>query len=430
MDTFPGRLLISLCWVLFIALFRCIENACDNISESRLKSREKEGSKRAGKLVKILKEPSDVYNSMRFIILLLEFGLAVFATTGLAEFIAITPESLKYPILVLATLAVCLVFGVYLPKRIATKSPEKTLFSLAWLFFLGYYVAFPFGKALSFLSDVILRLVGINPNQMVEEVTEEEIRSLVDAGSESGAIDPEEQEMIHNIFEFDAISAESIMTHRTDVSFLWMEDLAEWEQIIDETNHSIYPVCNEKVDDIIGILYSRDFLRLLRKNDDITPEMVKEILRPPYFVPESIKANDLFRNMQENKTHFAVVLDEYGGLGGIITISDLLEEIVGDLDSEFDEEEEEEITQIDQNTWKILGSADIDLVSETLEIELPIEEFNTFAGMILAELGSIPDDGTTHELEAYGLGIKITKIEDHRIEEAIVCKIEPDSEEE
>lgn len=430
MDTFPGRLLISLVWIFFVALFRCIENACDNISESRLKKREKEGSKRAKKLIKILKEPNDVYNSMRFIILLLEFGLAVFVATGMAEFMDITPNGLKISVLVLATLGVTLVFGVYLPKRIATKSPEKILFSLAWLFFSGYYIAYPFAKVLSFLSDLFLRMVGINPNEMVEEVTEEEIRSLVDAGSESGAIDPEEQEMIHNIFEFDAISAESIMTHRTDVAFLWMEDLTEWEQIIDETNHSIYPVCNEKVDDIIGILYSRDFLRLLRKNDNITPEMVEEILRPPYFVPESIKANDLFRNMQENKSHFAVVLDEYGGLGGIITISDLLEEIVGDLDSEFDEEEEEEITQLDQNTWKILGSTDIDLVSETLDMELPIEEFNTFAGMILAELGSIPDDGTTYELEAYGLGIKITKIEDHRIDEAIVCKLEPKVDEE
>ena len=426
MDTLPSRLLISLCWILFIALFRCIENASDNISEARLKNREKEGSKRAKKLLKILKEPNNVYNSMRFIILLLEFGLAVFASVTMAEYIVIASTSLKYLVLVLGILVVALVFGVYLPKRIATRRPENILFRFAWLFIFGYYIAYPFSKALSFISDLLLRVIGINPNEMVEEVTEEEIRSLVDAGSQSGAIDPEEQEMIHNIFEFDAISAESIMTHRTDVTFLWMEDLTEWEQIIDETNHSIYPVCNEKVDDIIGILYSRDFLRLLRKNDDITPEMVKEILRTPYFVPESIKANDLFRNMQENKSHFAVVLDEYGGLGGIITISDLLEEIVGDLDSEFDEEEEEEITQLDQNTWKILGSTDIDLVSETLEIELPVEEVNTFAGMILAEIGSIPDDGTTYELEAYGLGIKITKIEDHRIEEAIVCKLEPD----
>ena len=134
--------------------------------------------------------------------------------------------------------------------------------------------------------------------------------------------------------------------------------------------------------------------------------------------------------MQENKTHFAVVLDEYGGLGGIITMSDLLEEIVGDLDNEYDGIEDEEITQIDNNTWRILGSADIDNVSEFLNIELPVEEYNTFAGMILGQLGSIPDDGTTTELEAFGMNIKVTKIEEHRIEEAIVCLIEPAKESE
>lgn len=424
MDTVPSRLLLCVGLVVLIALFRCVETAVDVVSESRLRARADDGSKRAKRIIRILKEPGKLYNCMRFVIILIELILAAFVSVGVAPEFGCGNPILNYAIGVAALAVVIPVFGVYLPRRISMKNPEKMLFILAWLFFLVYYVFTPIVTVLSFMGDLLSRIFGVNPKEHNDEVTEEEIRFLVDAGSESGAIDPEEKEMIHNIFELDETPAESIMTHRTDVIFLWMEDLQEWEQIIDESNHSIYPVCGEKVDEVIGILYSRDFLRLLRKKDSVSEADVKEILRQPYFVPESIRAKDLFRKMQESKTHFAVVLDEYGGLGGIISISDLLEEIVGDLDNEFDEEDEE-IIKIDENTWKISGSADIDTVSETLNVELPVEEYNTFAGMILGQLGSIPEDGTTTELEAFGLGIKVTRIEEHRIEEAVVCLIEP-----
>lgn len=423
MDSFPSWLLFSLGLIILIALLRCIETAADDLGEARLKNRAEEGNKQAKHLLTILDDSIKVYNSMRFLIIAAELTLTTFVVRVIAP-------KWGYDLLSITLLGVALlVFGVYLPRRIAAKDPEKILFSLSWLLFAGYYIAIPFVTVLSFVADIFVRLCGVNPNEQTDDVTEEEIRLMVDAGSESGAIDPEEKEMIHNIFELDETPAESVMTHRTDVNFLWMEDLHEWEQIIDETNHSIYPVCGEKVDDIVGILHSRDYLKLLRKNSEITEEDVKAILRQPYFVPESIKAKDLFKNMQENKSHFAVVLDEYGGLGGIISMSDLLEEIVGNLDNDYDPEEEEEIVKLDENTWKILGSADIDTVAETFGIELPIEEYNTFAGMILGELGTIPDDGTTIELEAFGLNIKVTRIEEHRIEEAIVCMIEPDNEE-
>ena len=420
MDTVPSRVIISLCLVVLIALFRCVETAADVVSESRLKLKADDGSKRAKRLMRILDEPGKLYNCMRFVIILIEIILTAYVMVEISQ-----KNNFNY-ILSLGILAVAvLILGVYLPRRISVKNPEKILFSLSWLFFVVYYIFNPLATALSFVADLLSRIFGVNPKEQNDEVTEEEIRSMVDAGSESGAIDDDEKEMIHNIFELDEISVESVMTHRTDVIFLWMEDLQEWEETIDESNHSIYPVCGEKVDDIIGILHSRDFLRLLRKKDSVEENDVKSILRQPYFVPETVKAKDLFRKMQENKTHFAVVLDEYGGLGGIISMSDLLEEIVGDLDNEYDGIEEEEITKLDENTWKILGSADIDTVSETLDIDLPIEEYNTFAGMILSQLGTIPEDGTTAELEAFGMSIKVTKIEEHRIEETLVCLIEP-----
>lgn len=429
LDSFPSWLLI-LVLIVITALFRCIEASADALGEARLKNRAEEGDKKAKKLLKIFDDHVKVYNSMRFVTLTAELILTAFAITVALPRLGFGESAGSIVASVAVIDAAILIFGVYLPGRIAAKNPEKILNALSWLFLAGYYLFMPIVTVLSLLADLFSLLFGVNPKEQNDEVTEEEIRLMVDAGSESGAIDPEEKEMIHNIFELDETPAESVMTHRTDVIFLWLEDLPQWEQIIDETNHSIYPVCGEKVDDIVGILYSRDYLKLLRKNDEVGEESVKAVLRQPYFVPESIKAKDLFKKMQENKAHFAVVLDEYGGLGGIITMSDLLEEIVGNLDSAYDGEEEEEITQIDENTWRILGSADIDTVSEKFGIELPVEEYNTFAGMILGELGSIPDDGTTIELEAFGLNIRVTKIEDHRIEEAIVCLTDGEKENE
>lgn len=425
MDTFPSWLLICLGLVILIALLRLVEAAADAIGDARLKKRAEDGEKTAKRLIAAFDNPVRVYNSFRFSIVAIEVLLTAFVTFTVSPKWNFGSAVAECGLSLLILFVALLVFGIYMPRRIAAKNPEKILFSLSWLFFAVYYILMPFVGVLSFIADIVSLIFGVNPKEQSEEVTEEEIRFMVDVGTESGAIDPEEKEMIHNIFELDETPAESIMTHRTDVIFLWLEDLAEWEDVINESNHTIYPVCGEKVDDIVGILHSRDFLKLLRKQDSITEDDIKEILRQPYFVPESIKARDLFRKMQEKKTHFAVVLDEYGGLGGIISMSDLLEEIVGDLDNE-DDTEEEEIIVIDENTWKILGSADIDTVSDELGIELPVEEYNTFAGMILGELGTIPDDGTTIDLEAFGLAIKVTRIEDHRIEEAIVCKIEPE----
>ncbi len=425
LDTFPSWLLICLGLVILIALLRLVEAAADAIGDARLKKRAEDGDKTAKRLIAAFDNPVRVYNSFRFSIVAIEVLLTAFVTFTVSPKWNFGSAVAECGLSLLILFVVLLVFGIYMPRRIAAKNPEKILFSLSWLFFAVYYILMPFVGGLSFIADIVSLIFGVNPKEQSEEVTEEEIRFMVDVGTESGAIDPEEKEMIHNIFELDETPAESIMTHRTDVIFLWLEDLAEWEDVINESNHTIYPVCGEKVDDIVGILHSRDFLKLLRKQDSITEDDIKEILRQPYFVPESIKARDLFRKMQEKKTHFAVVLDEYGGLGGIISMSDLLEEIVGDLDNE-DDTEEEEIIVIDENTWKILGSADIDTVSDELGIELPVEEYNTFAGMILGELGTIPDDGTTIDLEAFGLAIKVTRIEDHRIEEAIVCKIEPE----
>jgi len=419
----PSQLCLIAVFVLITALYRSAENAVEDISEAKISRLAEEGNKKAARLLKLIEAPNQLYDSIRLIVIVTELIISAFTATKLASRIqahtALTPFLSEF-VSVAGLAVVLLVLGVYVPRRLAMKYDEKIALAMSGVLTVTYYVGMPFVFILSGIANLIVRIFGINGNEQDEEVTEEEIRMMVDIGSENGAIDPEEKEMIHNIFEMDETPARDIMTHRTDVDFLWLEDsIDEWEKTIGESNHSIYPVCGENVDDIRGILNSRDFYKMLRNEQTD----VNVILRTPYFVPESIKAKDLFRQMQKNKTHFSVVLDEYGGLGGIISMSDLLEEIVGSLSNEYDDQEEE-IVRIDENTWKILGSADIDLVAETLAVDLPIEEYNTFAGMILGELGSIPEDGSTPELEAYGLQIRVTRIEDHRIEEVMACVID------
>lgn len=423
MDTLPSQLCLIAVFILITAFYRCAENAVENISEAKISKLAEEGNKKAMRLCKLLDSPNQLYDSIRLVVMITELILSAFTATKFAALICAKTDMtpfLSVLVSVAGLLVVLLVLGVYVPRRLGAKYDEKIALALSGVLTGTYYIGMPFVFILSGIANLIVRIFGITGNEPDEDVTEEEIRLMVDIGSETGAIDPEEKEMIHNIFEMDETPARDIMTHRTDVDFLWLEDgIDEWEKTISESNHSIYPVCGENVDDIRGILNSRDFYKMLRNNQT----EVQAILRTPYFVPESIKAKDLFRKMQKNKTHFSVVLDEYGGLGGIISMADLLEEIVGSLSNEYDDHEEE-LVQIDETTWKILGSADIDLVAETLQVDLPVEEYNTFAGMILGELGSIPEDGATPELEAYGLQIRVTKIEDHRIEDALVCVLE------
>ncbi len=436
MDSFPSRLLLNVVFIFIIALLRLAQVSVDSVSEARLNKMADSGNLKAQKALLKLEKSLRIYNCFKIIIVFAELLIASINTVSVHN-MTIDKNLLVYemPVTIACILFLAFViqlFGIYIPQKIASKYAEKIMFSFSWLISLTYIICTPFERILSALTALILKPLGLkNSDKEDDEVTEEEIRFMVDVGSESGAIDPDEKEMIHNIFELNDTPIKDIMTHRTDVEFLWKEESIEvWEETINNTNHSIYPVCGENVDDIIGYIKTTDFYKMLRNSQDNKECDVSSIIRSPYLVPESIKADDLFRQMQKCKTHFAIVVDEYGGLGGIITMSDLLEEIVGDLDNDTEANEEEEIIQIDSNTWKILGSTDIDTVSEVLEIDLPIEEYNTFAGMILGELGSVPDDGSTAEVEAYGLQIKVTKISEHRIDEAIVCKIEQTTEKE
>ena len=398
--------------------------AVDDVSEAKLSKLSGEGNKKAADALRLIEKAGRVSNSLRMVTVFAEMLTAAMAVQLIFDVLG-NGGGWVLPVVLAALSLVIWVAGIIVPQRLASDRAEKMMFSLMWLINIMYYVCFPFERALSAVVNVLLKPLGVETEEdSDDDITEEEIRYMVDAGSESGAIEQDEKEMIHNIFELNDTPVKDIMTHRTDVIFLWKEEsVGEWEKTVSENEHTIYPVCGETVDDIVGTVKAADFYRYLRNNENNAGGGIDGIIMNAFLVPESIKADELFRQMQQNKSHFAVVLDEYGGLAGIITISDLLEEIVGDLDNDSEDDEEEDIVQLDANTWRIKGSVDIELVSETLGVDLPIEDYNTFAGMILAELGAVPDDGATAELEIYGLQIKVTKVKEHRIEEAIVCKI-------
>ena len=406
-------------------LFSLIKYANLSANESRLKQLAEDGNARAEKLIEFLDKHSRLMTaSVKF------FNAALVTAAGAISLFFIVnpvivnhfPADIAFVILVVVVIWIYLLIGVFLPKGIAGKNSDKLAMTLLPLAKLITYIGAVFVFIPDLIAKALLAPFGVDPDEDNEDVTEEEIRMMVDIGSESGALDDDEKEMIHNIFEMDDKPVEEIMTHRTDAIILWLEDGAdEWEKIINETNHTRYPVCGDAIDDVLGIINSRDFYRLMLKDRNAD---LKSIMREPYFVPDSIKADEIFSRMRDKNSHFAIVLDEYGGFRGILTQEDLIEEIVGELYSEYDEPEKEvEINRIpgEENSWLIDCVADIEDVEEALGVTIPDDDnYNTFAGLILDILGTVPADGDTPELEYGRMKIKVTKVEEHRIEEAIV----------
>ena len=254
----------------------------------------------------------------------------------------------------------------------------------------------------------------------IDTVTEGEVLTLIDEAHEDGSIDEYNKELIENIFDFDDLSAGEIATHRTDLTCLDFSDsLEEWDKIINNSRFSRYPICQDSIDNIVGILDARSYLRLENKTRETVMETA---VSSPYFVPEAVKADVLFKNMRENRESMAIVLDEYGGLFGVITMTDLVECIVGDIVSENEDGEEDlpPIEFIGENSWRILGSASIDEVEEALNIKLEETDSDTFSGYALALYGSVPDDGSNIELSTEHLNISVEEIKDHRVDRAIV----------
>ena len=279
----------------------------------------------------------------------------------------------------------------------------------------------PIVGLLSVSTNLVLRLMGIDPNETDDNVSEEEIRMMVDAGSEKGTIDHQEKEFIQNVFEFNDIMAGEIATHRTDVTALMTDDtLDEWDEIIHESRHTRYPVCDGSTDNVIGILNAKDYFRIADRTKE---KVLEEAVHPAYFVPETIKADVLFRDMKNTRNSLAVVLDEYGGMVGIITLNDLIEELVGELNDEPADPENEDphIEKIDDTSWRVIGNVELCDLEEETGVELASDDYDTLTGLVFDKLGMIPVDGPQNiTIELDKLTVHIDKIESHQIDSAVI----------
>jgi len=427
-----GPLVLQFILLFINAIFASAEIAVISMNDNRIAKLMLEGDKRAIRLSKLTDNPSQFLSIIQVAITLAALLGGAFAAenfasrlTGLLINIGVNiPFSVLNSVsVVLITLLlsyITLVMGELVPKRIAMKNAERLALSLSGLLYFISKLFAPVVWLLTVSTNGILRLLGIDPNETDDEVTEEDIRMMVDVGSEKGSINESEKEMIQNVFEFDNKTAEEVMTHRTEAVILWLDETEEeWDKKISESRHSRYPVCDGSADNVIGVLHVKEYYTIEDKSRE---NIMKKAVKPAYYVPETVRTDVLFQNMKKSRNHFAVVFDEYGGMSGIITMNDLLEQIVGDIDDDYLTPEEEEIKKIDDKTWRIKGSAYLDDVSKELGVSLPDEDFDTFGGLVFGILGIIPEDGSTLELEEYGLRIVITEIKGRRLETATVYK--------
>jgi len=426
------QLLLQIFLILTNAVFACAEIAVISMNDTKLAKLAATGNKRAVKLADLTSQPARFLSTIQVGITFAGFLGSAFAADNFSERLVrwLIQSGVKVPERTLDTVAVIvitlilsyftLVLGELVPKRIAMRNAEKLALSISGLVYFISKVFAPLVWLLTLSTNALLRLLGIDPYAADETVTEEEIRMMVDEGSEKGAIDMQEKVLIQNVFEFDDKTAREIMTHRTEVSLLWLEESVEqWEKTIIESRHNIYPVCDETTDDIIGILSSKEYFRI---KDKTRENILKYAVKPAYFVPESVRADVLFRNMKKSRQHFAIILDEFGGMSGIVTMNDLLEELVGDLEDDVTVPEEPvSIERVDSQTWKIRGSTPLGEVVEQLGISLPEGDYDTFGGFVFGMLGYIPEDGSTPEIDGYGLHIKVAEIKEHQMEKAVVC---------
>ena len=418
------------------AIFAGTEIAVISVNETKLEKEVERGNKRAKWLLKMTQNSSGFLATIQVAITLSGFLGAAFASDSFAAVlsgalkrigIGLSDSVLNTISVVLVTLVISyfsIVFGEMVPKRIAMKNAERFSLTMAGPITVIAKLFAPLVWLLTKSTNGILRLCGIDPESDEEIVTEEDLLLMADAGRKKGTIDDSENDMIRNVFAFDDLTVGEICTHRKEVSILWMDEtVAEWEQTIHESRHSVYPVCGDSVDQIIGVLNAKDFFRL---NCRDKKAVMEHAVHTPYFVHENLKADQLFSKMKRHADHFAVVLDEYGGMCGIITVTDLVEQLVGDFDDDEMLRQEPEIERLDSRCWKVRGSCSLHDVSRALEYAFPEEEYETFSGFLIGSLGEIPKDGTKLKMQVGPFQGRILDVCQHRIEKAIVHLMEPE----
>ena len=426
-----SQLLILLVLILCNAYFAATEIAFISLNDAKIQKQAQAGNKKAIQIAKMLKEPSKFLATIQIGITLAGFLSSAFAADAFAQDLAvwlnqilpmITVETFRAIAIVVITIILSfftLVFGELVPKRLGMKYYEKISYATIGVIRFISILAAPFVKILTSVTNFISKIFGISENEE-EIVTEEEIKMMVDEGEEKGTIEQDEKMMINNIFEFNDKTVSEVMTHRTEVYAIEIhEDLNKIFNEINELTYSRIPVYEETIDNIKGILFVKDILKKLSNHEKI---VISEICREAYFVSESKPINELFKDLQKNKKQMAIVIDEYGGTAGIVTMEDLLVEIVGNIFDEYDEVEND-YEKIDDNTYRTHGTVSINQVKKILNVNIPEGEYDTLSGYLLELLGRIPEEGEKPEIETKDVLYKIEEFSDKRILWVKACKL-------
>ena len=428
--------IILLVFLIFLnSVFAGAEIAVLSMNEPKMKEMAEEGDHRAQILMKITEQPAHFMTAIRVTITTAGFLQSAFAAEYFAQpmtaallkaGVDVSQNVLKIVCMIIVTILlsyVSLLFGELLPRRLGMKNPDELSLKLAGMLKIALLAVWPATALLTATTNGVLHLMGIRPEEKEDQATEDEIRMLLSEGNEQGSIQQEESEMIQNVFDLDDTDADEICTLRRDVVVLYMEDSDEkWEQVIRDNRHTFYPICGENEDDIVYILDTRDYFRLNSREREV---VLKKACYPPFFVPESMRANLIFREMREKRDYFAVVLDEYGCFVGIVTLHDLVETLVGDIDDRTDLPKPDDIEKTGEHVWKIQGGAILDDVAEAINVELPVEKYDTFSGFVCGVLERVPEDGEQFRCNWKNLDIVVEQVRNHTVAEGIV-HVQPD----
>lgn len=438
MDSPVGQWIILPALILLAFLITLAQTALRYANENKIA--ESARGARAEKLMLMMDAPRNPLLALRGLKLFLLMLFSVLCTQAFQG--GTLPRWLTGLLCCLAGAFLGMTLCNVLAEKLAKKRAEAIALRLYPLMAAVHVCMLP----LVFLSKTLARFLmaplGLDPKAAEEEVTQEEILALVDIGEESGIIESDEHEMLKNVFDFGDLTAADCMTHRIDVTAIHLEDSDEdILETIRSSGLSRFPVYQDSIDDVVGVLATRDFLLNL---ESAHPRPLRQMLREPYFVPETVPNGVLLRNMQKGKNHLAIVVDEYGGMSGIITLEDLLEEIVGNIYDEFDPATETEIEKCGENEWLVSGTAEMEALEEALQVRLPVsEDYDTLGGLVFSRLSVIPEDGTQPEVALYctedGLApregeataalmkIRVVTMEDRRVEKARISLLWPES---
>lgn len=413
------------------AFFAAAEIAFISLNDAKIEKMAKEGNKKAKSIEKMIKNPSKFLATIQIGITLAGFLSSAFAADTFVDKLApvlnswiptVGVSAWRAISLILITIILSyftLIFGELVPKRLAMKHYEKIAFASIGIIKVISVITAPFVKFLTFSTNIVSKIFGVTENEE-SIVTEEEIRMMVDAGQEKGTIQKDEKEMINNVFEFNDRTVSEIMTDRTSM-FAVDENTSIGdviEELSEERGYSRIPVYDETIDEITGVVYLKDIL-LTNKNKNTK---IKNLKKVAYLVPETKKVNELFKEFQKNKKQIAIVVDEYGGTAGIVTMEDILEEIVGEIYDEYDIPTTK-YEKIDENTFLVDGTVSIYESEKILDIEIPEGDYDTLSGYILEELGRIPNPKEKPVVETDKAIYKVEKFAENRVVSVKICKV-------